>query len=104
MQVQKMIYRSLFCLLAWAALAVAPTFAQTITQIPLFTFGGDSNTDRLGSTVSGAGDVNGDGFAGFFVGAPGGGPRKGEERTLVVSLTFSSAAPLSWAIAIKMAS
>ena len=69
MPVQKMIYRSLFCLLTWAALAVAPTFAQTITHIPLFTVGGDSNADRLGSSVSGAGDVNGDGVADLIVGA-----------------------------------
>ena len=36
----------------------------------LYTFDGDSALDQLGRSVSGAGDVNGDGFADLIVGAP----------------------------------
>ena len=43
--------------------------AQTITHVPLFTFDGDSAGDEFGSSVSGAGDVNGDGLADLIVGA-----------------------------------
>ena len=44
-------------------------FAQTITHVPLFTFNGDSFGDAFGYSVSGAGDVNGDGVADVIIGA-----------------------------------
>ena len=69
MNFQQIISRSPLFLLAWCTLAVAPTFAQTITHSPLFTFDGDASGDEFGNSVSGAGDVNGDGFADVVVGA-----------------------------------
>ena len=43
--------------------------AQTITHVPLYTFHGDSEDDQFGWSVSGAGDVSGDGRADLIVGA-----------------------------------
>ena len=48
----------------------ATTFAQ-VTHTELFTFSGDSAGDEFGLSVSGAGDVNGDGTPDLIVGAPG---------------------------------
>jgi hypothetical protein len=45
--------------------------AQTITHVPLYTFHGDSAGDEFGFSVSGAGDVNGDGLNDLVVGAVG---------------------------------
>ena len=45
--------------------------AQTITHVPLFTFDGDDADDEFGFSVSGAGDVNGDGLDDLIVGARG---------------------------------
>ncbi len=58
--------------LTWALLVMgclvvaAPAHGQTT----LYTFDGDSAGDEFGASVSGAGDVNGDGFADLIVGAP----------------------------------
>ena len=59
--------------------------AQTITHVPLYTFHGESAGDRFGDSVSGAGDVNGDGMADVIVGADGddnNGPFSGIARVL----------------------
>jgi len=43
--------------------------AQIVTHVPLYTFEGDSANDEFGGSVSGAGDVNGDGRADLIVAA-----------------------------------
>ena len=43
--------------------------AQMITHVPLYTFHGDSADDAFGASVSGAGDVDGDGTPDLIIGA-----------------------------------
>ena len=50
-------------------LTAAPAQGASITHVPGFTFHGDSAGDEFGLSVSGAGDVNNDGFADLIVGA-----------------------------------
>ena len=69
MNIQQKIARSTLSLLALCTFAIAPAFTQTITHVPLFTLNGDGAGDRFGGRVSGAGDVNGDGFDDLIVGA-----------------------------------
>ena len=59
---------SAVCFSLGAMTPVGLTMGQTVNHSPLYTFNGDSG-DELGFSVSGAGDVNGDGFADLVVGA-----------------------------------
>lgn len=60
-----------------------PEIDAAISHLPLFTFHGDSPGDEFGMAVSGAGDVNGDGFNDVIVGSridAGAGIRSGYAR------------------------
>ena len=59
---------SAVCFSLGAMTPVGLTMGQTVNHSPLYTFNGDSG-DELGVSVSGAGDVNGDGVADLIVGA-----------------------------------
>ncbi|MEE9394638.1 MAG: integrin alpha [Planctomycetota bacterium] len=69
-----------------ASIAMVAAFFTTtaLSQLPIrFTVDGDSAGDRLGFSVSGAGDVNGDGFDDIIVSAPlddNNGPDSGSAR------------------------
>ncbi len=55
--------------LALPTLALGLLAPAALGQFALYTFDGDSSDDRFGRSVSGAGDVNGDGYDDVIVGA-----------------------------------
>ena len=54
----------------FASLIAGLLKAQTITHVPLYTINGDNLGDQLGRSVSGAGDVDGDGKADLIIAIP----------------------------------
>ncbi|MDX2114180.1 MAG: hypothetical protein SFZ24_00985 [Planctomycetota bacterium] len=62
------------CRTVWGPVAlamVASAAAGQVVYVPVFPFKGDAPFDNCGYSVSGAGDVNNDGFEDFIVGIPG---------------------------------
>ncbi len=58
-----------------------PGNSSGLSPSPAFTVTGQADSDHLGFSVGGAGDVNGDGYADMLIGAPGvdtGGTKKGQ--------------------------
>lgn len=69
MNTQQIVTRSILCMLAWFSLAAATACAQVITHVPLIIVEGDAEGDQFGRSVSGTGDINGDGVPDLIVGA-----------------------------------
>ena len=63
-----MFIRSALAILS--TLATATASSGQVVHVPAYPFTGDSQGDRFGYSVRGAGDVNNDGFADLIVGAP----------------------------------
>lgn len=66
-----LLHRIAACFLFLVTPAITVDAQSAVTFVDAFTFHGDSADDLLGFSVSGAGDVNGDGFIDFVAGAMG---------------------------------